>query len=289
MSKISNCLLVAVFCLLHRCITCDPAWETLRVTWGFPLTKPGVFDPMPLTETEALKQNFNVINSKCQSGKFVGFRYWLKSDPAVIVIYDKSGHVAGIQTAIPKDEAQRVRTSVRFDNGRTHQEEVIGGRSFYTQTAYFVHPSRICSNPRSDEELAKSGVAENLYFQNGSNPLTDAIQTPKFESQVGTTRWTKGGCFPTMGRHYWYDITSDMDCKDMYQAFLLYNNGKLTGFGFANPGDFQYSTRFEHPTKPILQQFIVPYPKCMNAEFDQIGGFSSTHFYFNVREENLKC
>jgi hypothetical protein len=35
-----------------------------------------------------------------------------------------------------------------------------------------------------------------------------------------------------MGQHYWYNVSRNMDCKDFFPVFLLYNkNGFLTGFG----------------------------------------------------------
>ena len=48
------------------------------------------------------------------------------------------------------------------------------------------------------------------------------------------------------GRHYWYDISADMDCDDFYPMFLLYNSGHLTGFGWVAQGNAA-SPRYEHP------------------------------------------
>jgi charged multivesicular body protein 7 len=39
-----------------------------------------------------------------------------------------------------------------------------------------------------------------------------------------------------------------MSCDDSFPVFLLYNWGKLTGFGWAMIADVQ-NTRVEHPTK----------------------------------------
>ena len=36
-----------------------------------------------------------------------------------------------------------------------------------------------------------------------------------------------------LGQHYWYNVKSDMNCDDFFPYFLLYNDGKLSGFGFA--------------------------------------------------------
>lgn len=51
----------------------------------------------------------------------------------------------------------------------------------------------------------------------------------------------------SLGRHYWYNISKDMDCKDFYPMFLLYNKkGRLTGFGWVSMGRAE-SSRYEHP------------------------------------------
>ena len=52
-------------------------------------------------------------------------------------------------------------------------------------------------------------------------------------------------CFSS-GRHYWYNISADMDCKDYYPMFLLYNRDRLTGFGWVAIGNAD-SPRYEHP------------------------------------------
>lgn len=38
-----------------------------------------------------------------------------------------------------------------------------------------------------------------------------------------------------------------MKCEDFFPVFLLYNSGKLTGFGWAVEADIK-SSRVEHPT-----------------------------------------
>jgi hypothetical protein len=50
------------------------------------------------------------------------------------------------------------------------------------------------------------------------------------------------------GLHYWYDLSKNMDCDNLYPVFLLYNGGVLNGFGWALGMDLKdYSPRIEHP------------------------------------------
>ncbi|KAK3747635.1 hypothetical protein QZH41_011726, partial [Actinostola sp. cb2023] len=47
--------------------------------------------------------------------------------------------------------------------------------------------------------------------------------------------------------HYWYDISKNMNCKDFYPVFIMYNRNRLEGFGWNTNGDLK-SPRYEHPT-----------------------------------------
>lgn len=48
------------------------------------------------------------------------------------------------------------------------------------------------------------------------------------------------------GKHYWYNLSDDMDCGDIFPVFLLYNRGKLNGMGWAMTTPID-SPRYEHP------------------------------------------
>ncbi|KAK3747636.1 hypothetical protein QZH41_011727, partial [Actinostola sp. cb2023] len=48
-------------------------------------------------------------------------------------------------------------------------------------------------------------------------------------------------------QHYWYDISKNMNCKDFYPVFIMYNRNRLEGFGWNTNGDLK-SPRYEHPT-----------------------------------------
>ena len=50
-----------------------------------------------------------------------------------------------------------------------------------------------------------------------------------------------------LGVHYWYDNRLDTDCDTFFPAFLMYNKGKLTGFGWATVGKYDFTKRTEFP------------------------------------------
>ena len=55
----------------------------------------------------------------------------------------------------------------------------------------------------------------------------------------------------TSGKHYWYDVKEDMDCETFFPVFLLYNGGKLNGFGWAMMEDLP-SDHYEHPGVNVI-------------------------------------
>lgn len=59
--------------------------------------------------------------------------------------------------------------------------------------------AKICTTGRSADQFNKEGTGNNLYIQNGSNPMTDSILIPHDQDELGKTMWTKSPCFIGMG------------------------------------------------------------------------------------------
>jgi len=55
-----------------------------------------------------------------------------------------------------------------------------------------------------------------------------------------------------LGVHYWYDNRLDVACDLFFPSFLMYNKGKLTGFGWATAGKYEYTKRTEFPPLSAL-------------------------------------
>ncbi len=74
-------------------------WDDLKVTWGINPFGSGNFVSLPRTEQEAIGKGWAKEKS---CGQVNGNRYVLKGDRAVMLIFAKSGLIAGIASAIPK-------------------------------------------------------------------------------------------------------------------------------------------------------------------------------------------
>jgi len=228
-------------------------WDDLKVTWSANPFSSWAFDSMPRNSNGALK-DFVFKDDQCvQGSKFAGKRYWYKQDPAVMLLFDKNGFIAGIQTSVPK-------TTLTPSSYLTNHPVVDDG-NYWTITAYFVDPTKICTTGRTSQQFDQEGTGTGLWFQNGTNPMTDLIKIPLLEEEIKKTDWKFGHCFYTMGNHYWYNVSREMDCKQFFPNCLMYNKGKLTAFCFA-VNAYLTSNRYEHPTPSDAAKFIDPVPDC---------------------------
>jgi hypothetical protein len=280
------------FAILVLCITttngflfgAGPEWHSLRTTWGPNPFSSNYFVNQPLTVEDAQKAGFEQIPGPCQ-GKFLGQRFIQGQDVSLILIYDSKGAIAGVQMAIPKSIITKY---YNFTSQKMYNEDTIGGVNVYVLTAYFVDPKTICQSDAIVER--KLGVVgTGVWLQNGTDPIKDSFSSPIEQSEVNQTKWVQGACFPSMGVHYWYDNRLDLDCDLFFPAFLMYNRGTLTGFGWANVGKYDYTKRAEYPPLSALSSFLVPVPTCMPPRFEESGGFTTMHLYFNSEPWNLLC
>lgn len=208
-------------------------WNGLKAGFGInPLTS---FWSLPRTVSDAVSEGWALDRSVVCGGsnKYAGNRYIKKGDPGAMLLFGKNGYIAGIQAGIPKEA-----DATKYPNPNNALYKVFNEEAnMMVVTAYFTDPSTICSAGRSKADFDKSGTGTMLAFQTGPS-INDLMRIPIDEQKVTTTtKFVKGKCFYTMGMHYWYDLTgADMSCDKTFPVFLLYNKGKLNGFGWAfNP------------------------------------------------------
>jgi len=254
----------------------DPSWNGLYATWNA-LPQKG-FDAMPRSLDE--KHNFVLKDNQCNGGKFLGQRYWSNNDPALILLFDKNGIIAGMQSSSPKSQYTPLPGMKGFvDDG-----------DYWTQTAYFVEPSTICTKGRTKADLAKEGTGTGLWIQHGPDAKTNLINFPPNEDDIKKTLWGASKCFPSMGQHYWFNITVDMSCNNIFPNCLLYNNGSLNAFCFTKNVNLDSPLYdFPHPTNDRVQGFMNPVPKCFFSE-KSFATLTTLHVYFHDNpRETTKC
>jgi len=251
-------------------------WDGLKVTWGPNPLSSSYFVTMPRTVQEATSQGFHKIQDCDMTAAWRGNRYIKGDDYAVILLFDVNGYIAGIQTSFKDNQSNG------FPSAKLRPPFVPDGDRL-TISAYFVDPAIICAAGRSDADFAAQGTGTNLYIQKTAKP-EESTMIPHKETGMPATKWTEGKCFVTMGKHYWYDLSKDMSCDDYFPAFLLYNAGELTAFGWALITDLT-SPRFEHPTKTVFPLFMKDPPTClMNA-----ATISTMHIYLTSSAASDLC
>ena len=248
-----------------------PDWNGLRVTWSPNPLSTWAFDSMPRTLDENQYGDFRPRDDQCKiaNAKFLGQRLWYKQDPAVILLYDTKGTIAGIQTSSPKSSY----TPPASSTGRGYVDD----GDYWTLTAYFVDPKTICAAGRTKDQLASEGTGTGLWFQTGPDPLRNIFRAPNSEEEIKKTNWKYTTCFPTMGDHYWYNVSKDLPCADFVPVCLMYNSGRLTAFCFAFNADLP-SYRYEKSSPLTSWATINPTPDCFYKE-PSFQSLSSIHIY----------
>jgi len=233
----------------------DLPWDRLQVTWGS-------FNTLPYTSAEAKNSGWTSISTCNDKANWPGNMFIYGDDVSIVIIYDVNGNLAGIQfgVVIPPTTP----------NIPPWQQV---NSSYWVLTFYIVDPTTICSS----KHIRKfSGAGDRLVLQNGNN-INNLISFPLSESDISNP-WVNGRCFYTMGKHYWYNISSTMDCNYFFPVFLMYNGGILNAFGPDIGTAPVTSPRWEHPTGNELGWFFNDdtLPQCLYKEAD----LSTMHVYF---------
>jgi len=258
-------------------LTSQEKWDGLKTTWGANPFSSEYFVEMPRTTQDAVSQGFHKISDCDTTAQWRGNRYVKGTDYAVILLFDVNGYIAGIQTSFVDKQPNGFPEDFR-------RPPFVKDGDRVTISAYFVDPSIICTKGRTAAEFSSQGTGTNLYLQKTGVPEEAELQ-PHKESDIGSTKWTEGKCFPTMGKHYWYNLSEDMSCDDFFPAFLLYNSGQLTAFGWALNTNVQPSKRYEHPTSDKFSLFMNPPPKCLY----NVGTISTMHIYLTSSAAKDLC
>lgn len=254
---------------LTECLTISSksSWNDLKVTWGFNPFNSNYFSQLPQKESDAVRLGWT--KDKDCSQNFRGSRYLLKSDKAILIIFDQSGQIAGIGTTIPKG------LPYNFPSKNIQPYLVDEGDSFVSYL-YFTEPSTICSK----SYFSPKTFGDKLIIVGDQKQ----ISMPMSESEVDSF-WTKGKCFVSMGVHYWADVTGpgnyNTKADNFFPIFGLYNKGVLNGFGWVFTADLD-SNRYEHPpyaqTLPLM---LFQVPSFFNDPTQFGGKLSAIHVFFD--------
>jgi hypothetical protein len=254
----------------------NPASEVKRKSAWNPVNEAVVYDStsvtfpknsdLPNTVALAVKARWIKISESCEEGiKYVSPEH----DFTNIVIFDKSGKLAGIQVAIDIIPTEPMLSRYYFPH-------TFNGRQRHSLIGYFVDPSTLCvsrtTGPFGDRVWWKSKVHSGGYFK---LPLTS-------EDAEKDKNWKLGECILGMGIHYWYNVSTNMPCNEFTPFFVMYNRGVLTTFavGFGGKDSIDGpNKRFEHAPKWVVRRNFKPetLPECLMRDETKV---STMHFMF---------
>jgi len=247
-------ILASIACSQAFLFGSDVTWDDLKVTWGPNPLSSYYFNSMPRTVEDAVYYGW-VLEKDCS--KYNGNRYILNGDRSVILIFNTAGRIAGIATAFSKGQ--------RFDYPSEKQAKYLQDEGTeYTINAYFQDPSTVCT-------MTKESVSPKATFATGDRLIIvgDKITytVPINENEL-TEAYSKGGCFPTMGRHYYGHVdaipfTSSIQPSELNPIFLLYNKGKLNAFGWIFNAYLE-GDRYEHAPTSSASIFLPAMPEFLS-------------------------
>jgi hypothetical protein len=260
-------VLVSVFAVFGSFVVGDKPnnWNDLKRTWGInPFGNS--FVSMPRTVNDAIKQGW-ILDKNC-SQTHQGNRY-TNGDNMTMLLFGNDGEIAGISAGIPKN------LTFNWPSGGVKKFFKDEG-NLQTITAYFKDPATICSNGQYNRAQQ---TGDRLIIENSDGNW----EIPYMEKDLEGGKWTKGQCFWTMGQHYWADLSGKVNVNttpdNFVPAFLLYNKGKLNGFGWAMNYDSP-SNNVEHPQTSTLGNFFVDIPKQF-YDPSQSGTLSTLHIFLD--------
>jgi len=206
----------------------------------------------------------------------------------MVLIFDVNGYIAGIQSVLPLADVDE--DVFPFSSNSWYVQGDWFGEDAYFVTAYFVEPSTICSEGRSEEDFAAEGTGNSVWFQNGPSGTADLASIPLTEdvmlsdpTTVGF--WYKHLCFTNMGDHYfnlYYD--EDQSCDEIVPFQVVYLDGQLNGIVFQHLASLD-SSRWEKPPPPAVRGIVDTAPSCLiDLSRDRL--LSTLHVYVSNFETN---
>ncbi|RUS81647.1 hypothetical protein EGW08_010610 [Elysia chlorotica] len=220
-------------------VAASASWEHLSLRYG------KWYRP-PRTPREARAMGYRRVNEICKMDTYHGFLYVQRHNDKSRLLFDHNDRLAGIQTAIPGNmlgfnslnESLQMPSKEIIPPILLSQEQYSSGIQMYTVTAYFQHPSLICS-PYTQHAHAGKG----LYIQMGYQVERQFEKIPLDADRLSDD-WKTGTCLHSMGRHYFKHLSKDMKCESLYPVYLMYNaDGQLGGFGWLFQGSPSESSR----------------------------------------------
>jgi hypothetical protein len=156
-----------------------------RTTFGvtYPMNR-----NLPATEKDAISSKWIKIGTFASCGsKYIS----PKKDITNVLIYDKSGAIAGIEVGKFQKPTEPMLS-------RYYEQGTFEGKSYYFMTGYFVDPKAIC------EQRTAGKYGDRVWWKSTVSGDAGFVKLPLTQAEAEKdSKWVIGTCILGMGIHYW--------------------------------------------------------------------------------------
>ncbi|KAI5652172.1 hypothetical protein NE865_00510 [Phthorimaea operculella] len=260
-------------------------WDAgLRVKWGVGPFGNDHYIKLPMSLSEAKEKSW-AKEARPDADVLPSLELYCHSSFLICVLYDDTGYPAGLQVAFPESEMKD--TIWDWETQGYLKWTPSNGKSYQTKHQYFANEDYL--NTSADQRLANRSKESMLSANGGSvwvrgnkgEPLVEITKNPEGILSQG---FTKQGCIPGMGTHYWR-MNKETTCDaNLFLWFTLNDRSQsLIGTGLAFPGKLDAKDIpmdwFERPPELAVKVIVPTGPQCL---YDIGGnpGFTTIHIYY---------
>ncbi|XP_028043637.1 uncharacterized protein LOC114253077 [Bombyx mandarina] len=284
----------ALAAVLLLVVAVNGAWKGgLRTTWGVGLgLGTDFFYEIPRSLEEVKSQGW-VLTDKADGLPLPSLALYCSEDRILCGFFDETEYVVGLQVSLPVDEV----TDIIFDmptQGFIIWETEVDGKlkKFYSIQQYFINEDTLKQSV--EDRLSKwdssKTLQEKSIWVTGFNGTLLEISTVADDIANGDD-FTKQACVPWMGRHYYYKMSAETECKadTLLPWFPIVESGELIATGLISFLKLSKTYKwFEKPSKAAVQ-FIVPDgPKCL-YDLAEDSALTTMHIYYVNQPWLVSC
>ncbi|CAH2045903.1 unnamed protein product, partial [Iphiclides podalirius] len=270
-------------------------WESgLRVKFSVGL-RPGTdfFFPIPRTLEAAESEGWSAVARP--TGPLPSLTMYCPDDRVVCALFDDDGNVAGLQISMSKDDISGSALDWITQGFTEWTATTAAGetKEFWSIQQYFVSDATLnMSKEDRIRAFERSLMREGAVWVSGFNG--ELMKISNKADDIADSVFTRQACIPWMGRHYYYNMTSETTCTadTLLPWFPIVHSDELIAMGLIMHG--QNSAKdggrdwYERPSKIAVQAIVPDGPECL-YNMASTPGIVTMHIYYVEKPWFIGC